>query len=263
MESVKLILREKHGRKTVYREVQVPSDETIDRVASELHAGHAPALRNILGWRVFYMPSFPIRYTTRDVDPFTGAALSELRAHESPSVASCTFGYGQAWSVTLSWTNGDNQPPVRTNQSGDVAYGRPLVDQEPLFGRTHAVDKEDLLEGARSRVEADAYERNPEARRLCLDHYGTQCVVCGFDFGETFGKFAVGFIHVHHLRPIATIGREYAVDPVKDLRPVCPNCHSALHLQDPPMTPDELRAIRESLPNPLKRMVGRGRPPTA
>jgi 5-methylcytosine-specific restriction enzyme A len=45
-----------------------------------------------------------------------------------------------------------------------------------------------------------------------------------------YGKVADGYIHVHHLRPLSEINGEYVVDPVQDLRPVCPNCHAVLHL---------------------------------
>jgi hypothetical protein len=49
-----------------------------------------------------------------------------------------------------------------------------------------------------------------------------------------------GFIHVHHRKPLALIGRSYAVNPVKDLVPVCPNCHAMLHTQNPPLSVEEL-----------------------
>ncbi|HUY33445.1 MAG TPA: HNH endonuclease [Pirellulales bacterium] len=86
-----------------------------------------------------------------------------------------------------------------------------------------------LVEGAFCRVTVNAYERNPEARRRCLEHYGSNCIICGFNFGAVYGEVAEGYIHVHHLRPLSEIGGEYVVDPVEDLRPVCPNCHAVLH----------------------------------
>ena len=85
-------------------------------------------------------------------------------------------------------------------------------------------------EGALKQVTVNAYERNWKARRECIEHYGATCCVCGFDFGARFGPEADGYIHVHHLRPLSEIGHEYKVDPITDLRPVCPNCHTVIHL---------------------------------
>ena len=34
---------------------------------------------------------------------------------------------------------------------------------------------------------------------------------------------------MHHIVPLAEIKEDYVVDPVKDLIPVCPNCHMVLH----------------------------------
>jgi len=66
-------------------------------------------------------------------------------------------------------------------------------------------------------------------------------VVCGIDFGKTYGRFAKGFIHVHHLRELSTVGEGYEVDPIADLRPVCPNCHAMLHTTRPAMATEKLR----------------------
>ncbi|RYD85657.1 MAG: DUF3427 domain-containing protein [Verrucomicrobiaceae bacterium] len=84
-------------------------------------------------------------------------------------------------------------------------------------------------EGTVHQIMVNAYERNNAARRTCIAHWGTNCAVCNFDFGETYGPRGEGFIHVHHLRPLVEIGETYEVDPITDLRPVCPNCHAMLH----------------------------------
>lgn len=100
-----------------------------------------------------------------------------------------------------------------------------------------------LVEGAFCRVTVNAYERNPHARRRCIVAHGTSCAICGFSFGETYGEVADGYIHVHHLRPLSEIGGEYTVDPVEDLRPVCPNCHAVLHRRIPAYSIEEVRAF--------------------
>ena len=84
-------------------------------------------------------------------------------------------------------------------------------------------------EGAAQSVVVNRYERSAAARRQCVAHHGFVCCVCGIDFEKRYGSFAHGFIHVHHLRPLSLSAREYDVDPITDLRPVCPNCHAMLH----------------------------------
>lgn len=91
-------------------------------------------------------------------------------------------------------------------------------------------------EGAASRVLVNRYERDRNARRACLAHHGTRCAVCDLDFRERYGKLGVDYIHVHHLEELSTVGNDYRVDPIKDLRPVCPNCHAMLHRERPALT---------------------------
>lgn len=100
-----------------------------------------------------------------------------------------------------------------------------------------------LQEGSRQRVSVNVYERNPVARRRCMGHYGTNCVVCGLNFGKMYGEIGEGYIHVHHLRPLSEVGEEYQIDPINDLRPVCPNCHAMIHRRDPPYTVEEVRGF--------------------
>jgi predicted HNH restriction endonuclease len=82
-------------------------------------------------------------------------------------------------------------------------------------------------EGAVSQVLVNVYERDPNARKACIEHYGLNCHVCDFNFEAVYGERGTGFIHVHHLRPVS--GGESEVNPIADLRPVCPNCHAMLH----------------------------------
>lgn len=100
---------------------------------------------------------------------------------------------------------------------------------------------ERYTEGARLSVTINAYERNPKARAACIAHHGCACTVCKIDFSEVYGTIGAGFIHVHHVIPVGKIGAEYEIDPVRDLIPVCPNCHAMIHRSEPPLTPEQLR----------------------
>lgn len=103
--------------------------------------------------------------------------------------------------------------------------------------------EEPLVEGASFTVQVSAFERNPVARQKCVTHYGTSCAVCGFNFGTTYGSSAGNYIHVHHLKPLASIGEKYVIDPIKDLRPVCANCHAVIHLRQPPYSIEEVKGM--------------------
>lgn len=94
----------------------------------------------------------------------------------------------------------------------------------------------ELWEGHVKSVTVNAYERSREARFKCIAHHGMDCAVCGMNFESLYGKIGAGYIHVHHLVSIASIGTNYVVDPVCDLRPVCANCHAMLHTSTPPLS---------------------------
>lgn len=104
--------------------------------------------------------------------------------------------------------------------------------------------REELTEGTITEVTLDRYERNGTAREECLAAHGTTCAICGFDFAKTYGPDFAGIIQVHHIVPLHERAGEHVVDPVRDLIPVCPNCHVALHSR-PGGTylPDELREL--------------------
>ena len=107
-------------------------------------------------------------------------------------------------------------------------------------------DPENFIEGAVRNISVNAYERNPQARISCINHYGAKCIICSFDFGATFGDFAESFIHVHHIYPLSDIKSEYNVDPILDLRPVCPNCHAVIHMRGVCLSLDEVKTLINS-----------------
>ncbi len=53
-------------------------------------------------------------------------------------------------------------------------------------------DGSTFYEGAKRRVTVNAYERDPTARQRCIEHYGCSCIICRFDFLESFGPVAEG-----------------------------------------------------------------------
>lgn len=101
-----------------------------------------------------------------------------------------------------------------------------------------------LSEGEEEEIKGIRYERNSVARKKCVGHYGCKCTVCGMDFEKTYGELGKGFIEVHHIIPISQRGSEYEVNPIKDLVPLCSNCHSMIHrTKGEPLSIEELRLL--------------------
>jgi hypothetical protein len=98
-------------------------------------------------------------------------------------------------------------------------------------------------EGQRTSVLVNRYERDPKARQACLEHYGCRCAACGFIFSSFYGALGEGVIEVHHLEQLSEGEGGRLVDAVRDLRPLCSNCHTMIHRRQPALTIDELRAL--------------------
>lgn len=88
--------------------------------------------------------------------------------------------------------------------------------------------KIELYEGGVKQVSMSRYERNPEARRRCIEKYGTTCQVCNLNFKDMYGDIGEGFIHVHHITPLSVQRERHQINE-DNLIPVCPNCHAMLH----------------------------------
>jgi 5-methylcytosine-specific restriction enzyme A len=115
-------------------------------------------------------------------------------------------------------------------------------DERPIPGSmADEVADQSFVEGAVTTVTVNAYERNPKARKACLEHYGFSCQICSFDFEKKYGEIGHAFIHVHHLIPLSETDGEYTIDPINDLMPVCPNCHAIIHRARPALMPEQIR----------------------
>lgn len=118
-----------------------------------------------------------------------------------------------------------------------------LANEQQIYVDLNNPSNEKLLEGIQKTITATVYERNPKARAECLKHWKYSCIICGFNFEKVYGDLGKNYIHVHHVNQISSIKKEYQVDPIKDLRPVCPNCHSMIHRNKESLTIEELKNL--------------------
>ena len=137
--------------------------------------------------------------------------------------------------------NGQNPLPVT------VAHHL-LRDVLPPGGLPSSLDDaylERSLEGRRRLGVHLRRERVPsvvaKAKALWTRQGDLACTCCGFDFGATYGTRGSGFIEAHHITPLSNADALSGTKTgVKDLAPVCANCHRMLH-REPEVSVEELR----------------------
>lgn len=119
------------------------------------------------------------------------------------------------------------------------------TDVKTTFGKVYKSRTSNIMpyneiisEGASKIITTKAYERSDRLRKAAIEHFSKNgiiaCDCCGFEFksfyGETFGKSC---IEIHHLKPIfqyASMSVVQTIDSaLKNLLPVCPNCHRVIH----------------------------------
>lgn len=225
-----VLLQRGTGRKAQTLTVRIPSDAALVVAALELKR-HSAGVRGTYGTYSAtcvgrYLP--PREMSSTEVDPFTGKQGATTK---SMLPEDCTFFHFDGQLTAVAFVALADPPTVRL-------LGKPATEEQmALFASSPAV------EGAPLVVEQSRYERDPALRAACLALQGTRCRVCGMSFERVYGADAAGFIHVHHLEPLGTVGEAHAVDPATDLIPVCPNCHSVIHLRNPPFTSAEVKAM--------------------
>lgn len=89
------------------------------------------------------------------------------------------------------------------------------------------------VEGAVRDVTMQKHERSRAARSACLARHGYDCFVCGVNLRSRYG-LPVEVIHVHHEEPMSATKGSREVDPIADMKPICPNCHAVIHSCVPP-----------------------------
>ena len=152
------------------------------------------------------------------------------------------------WNLTL---RGDKLHVSHSPDSIDVSLFRGatlVIESQNGVGAISVFPDEISIEseydeGAVQQVLVNRYERDANARTACIAHHGTNCSICGFDFGLVYGEVMDGFIHIHHLIPLAKIKSEYQVNPKDDLRPVCPNCHAVIHRRREPYSIEDIKDL--------------------
>jgi predicted HNH restriction endonuclease len=113
-----------------------------------------------------------------------------------------------------------------------------------------------ISEGAADTKSVKIKERSRKLRSAAVDYYkktmGTlKCYVCDFSFEKTYGELGKDYIEIHHEKPICNYDdkgfQEFVSDAVKNLKPLCSNCHRMIHRNtQKPLSVEELKRIIKS-----------------
>ncbi|MDD5790924.1 MAG: HNH endonuclease [Spirochaetia bacterium] len=112
---------------------------------------------------------------------------------------------------------------------------------------------EQIIEGVSDTRTIKIKERSRKLRAAAVDYYkkemGTlRCYVCGFSFEEKYGELGTDYIEIHHEKPICNYDdkgfQEFVNDAVKNLKPLCANCHRMIHRNtQKPLSVEKLKQI--------------------
>ena len=95
-----------------------------------------------------------------------------------------------------------------------------------------------ISEGMSKTVVRIQKKRSGALRNAAMNEYRDgdghiRCKVCGFDFLEVYGELGKDYIEFHHEEPIFLMAKEgeekFLKRAVKEVKPVCANCHRMLH----------------------------------
>jgi putative restriction endonuclease len=151
--------------------------------------------------------------------PFTSPILAKVGARYLEDIpASRESNY---------WRDGVREISFKTYQKILAKTG--ISDSAPVNDLFQGSDESlTSFEGESKSIMTTVYERNPALRQKAIDHHGYTCMACDFSFEETYGKWGIGFVHVHHIKPLSTTGI-VAINPKEDLIVLCANCHAMVH----------------------------------
>lgn len=95
-----------------------------------------------------------------------------------------------------------------------------------------------INEGMKRIVSQAVYTRSAKLRDLAIEKYTVggriSCSVCSFNFKDFYGpKLGANYIEIHHTKPVFKYQDEdlkkYLDDALKNVIPVCSNCHRVIH----------------------------------
>jgi len=121
----------------------------------------------------------------------------------------------------------------------DLTDSLKRIEADPKKRKIETFDENIIIqEGIKSITEVDVFTRSSQLRDYAMSYFTTNdgrisCSCCTFNFQDFYGDYGANFIEIHHVKPIFQYqGGELVKtikDAVKNLTPVCSNCHRMIH----------------------------------
>ena len=96
-----------------------------------------------------------------------------------------------------------------------------------------------------------ARQRSKALRDAAVEYYTRngriECHACLLEFSRHYEAIGKNYIEIHHLNPICEYEGEVKIDlddSIKEVRPLCANCHRVVHLHKPILT---IKAVQDAL----------------
>ena len=120
-----------------------------------------------------------------------------------------------------------------------------LQNRYPSFAKIYGEDENHILHASSTAIHS---MNSNQDYNVSFDFPGSQIAY----FGSRYIKIIIRdenekVILFEKSCTISKIGKDYKINPIKDLIPVCPNCHAMLHRQNPPFEPDQLKKILDEV----------------
>ena len=128
--------------------------------------------------------------------------------------------------------------------------GESKIPTEKIIQEKEETKQEQVVEKIEEKVKApelapkveNELDYKTRIKQECIEYYGAICDICGFDFGYTYGENYESCIQIHHIHNEDDEIIE-TTHPIKDLVPVCCNCHHVMHSQKPPISVEKMREM--------------------
>ena len=120
-----------------------------------------------------------------------------------------------------------------------------LADGNPVV----VLDERIVTEGELRLRTSEYRTRSRELRNAALETYTIQghilCAACDFEYAAAYPRLGVGYIQIHHLKPVSFMQGEQMsmAEALANVRPLCANCHQMVHQERPPLRIHDLQLI--------------------